>query len=216
MTIQVKHLNLSRGNKPVLNLPDWHVEKSSQGLLIGPSGCGKTTLLFALGGLIDADSGTININGSEITQLKNGAVDQWRGQNVGFVFQELHIIPHLSVLQNIMLAGQLADKTIDQDWLARVITMLNLNDLQNRYGYQLSTGEKQRVAIARAIAHQPQLLLADEPTSGLDDNNAFAVMDLLKQAATSVNATLLIATHDNRLKEKMPTFLALRKNGDAA
>jgi putative ABC transport system ATP-binding protein len=214
MAIHVKDLSLSRGGKPVLHLTNWWVEKSSQGLLVGPSGGGKTTLLFALGGLIKADSGSITINYNEITKLSN--LDQWRGQNIGFVFQELHIIPHLSVLQNIHMAGQLAGKAIDETWLSKSISMLNLEHLQSRYGYELSTGEKQRVAIARAIAHQPQLLLADEPTSGLDDNNAFAVLDLLKQAATSVNATLLIATHDSRLKEKMPTYLSLRSDGEVA
>ncbi len=216
MSLYIQNLILSRGGKKVLALQDWHVDKAAQGLLTGPSGSGKTTLLFAIGGLIALDGGMISVHGQNLADLPVGGIDRWRGQNVGFIFQELHIIPHLSVLQNIMLPGQLSGKIIDEEWLAKVTNMLNLKHLLDRYGYQLSTGEKQRVAIARAIVHKPQLLLADEPTSGLDDNNAAAVMGLLKMAANSVNATLLIATHDNRLKEKMPTYLALRSPGDVA
>jgi len=209
MSIHVRNLMLSRSGKKVLQLEEWFVDRATQGLLIGSSGCGKTTLLFALGGLIEADAGSISINDTDITQLKNGARDIWRGQHIGFVFQELHIIPHLSLLENILLAGQLADKEVDRNWLTRVVEMLNLSSLTHRYGYQLSTGEKQRVAIARAIAHRPLILLADEPTSGLDDINAQAVAELLKQAASFADAMLLIATHDNRLKATMPVLLDL-------
>jgi putative ABC transport system ATP-binding protein len=209
MSVVVKDLVLRYGAQDVLDLPLWQVAMGQQGLLAGSSGSGKTTLLYALGGLIPAHKGAITIANENITALSTGALDKWRGQQIGFVFQELHVIPHLSALQNILLAGQMAHKPIDATWLERVVTMLDLKKLLSRFGYQLSTGEKQRIAIARAIVHHPVLLLADEPTSGLDDRNAFAVLDLLQQAATTAGATLLIATHDSRLKDNLPTLLEL-------
>ena len=207
MALHVQNLQIKDRGNDILRIADWRIDTPAQGLITGPSGSGKTTLLYALSGLRPIANGTIDLNGQRIEQMKPAVRDAWRGRQIGFVFQDLHIIPHLTVQQNITLAASLTGFKIDTDWLDKIVDLLGLKNLLQRRGLQLSTGEKQRVAIARAIATRPNLILADEPTSGLDDTNAHNVASLLKQAAAFSHATLLIATHDRRLEQDFPVLL---------
>ena len=192
-------LNIRRSNAQALAFPAVRLAPGSRLLLLGPSGCGKTTWLSAIGGLLPPDDGTVHYDDQDIYKLPGRKRDRWRGQHCGFVFQTLHLIPALTVRQNIALAASLAGLKPDRQRIDSLLEKLNLTDKARRKPSALSQGEQQRAAIARAVINRPAIILADEPTSALDDAHAHAVMDLLEFCAAENNAALLVATHDARL-----------------
>ncbi len=171
--------------------------------VIGPSGCGKTTLLHLLAGLIRPRSGVIRILGQDLSQLRGGHLDHFRGQRIGLVFQRFHLLPALTVYENVLLAQRLARVPIDPARVEALFDRLNLAGLERHKPSMLSQGQAQRVAIARALVHGPELVMADEPTSALDDDHATEALALLRQSAQAVGAALLVVTHDQRVHGRL-------------
>lgn len=177
--------------------------------MLGESGSGKTTLLHLLGGLLKSQQGSIEVNGTDITKLYESALDRFRGQHYGFIFQRNHLISALSVEKNLLMAPFLAGFKQDRERVEEVLTQLGIAEKRHSAINELSLGQAQRVAIARAILNKPSLILADEPTSALDDKNCDRVSDLLLSVADKNKATLIIATHDQRLKNKIKNLIQL-------
>ena len=178
-------------------------------LLLGPSGCGKTTLLQLISGIRSSQTGDVWIENTQINKLSQARRDQFRGRHIGMIYQTSHFVRSLSVIENLALAQRFAGQSIDRTKLKGLLDKLNILDKANQKTYTLSQGEQQRVAIARALVNSPVLILADEPTSALDDQNTDAVLDLLVSQADQVNATLIVVTHDNRLKSKFDKRIEL-------
>jgi ABC-type lipoprotein export system ATPase subunit len=206
--VNVKNLQHTYTNKAI-HFPDFQCEKGEQMLVLGQSGCGKTTLLQLLGGMLSIQEGSIAIQNTDIKSLKNSQLDKFRGKNIGFVFQQHHFLSALNVEENLLLTQQLAGVKTDKNAIKTLLTQLNLSYKLKEKPTSLSQGEQQRVAIARALVHQPALILADEPTSALDDANCNEVIDLLKKQAKINNTTLVIVTHDARLKSHFNRTLNL-------
>lgn len=185
---------------PRISLPAVHLAAGEHCLLLGPSGCGKTTLLHVAAGLLRPESGSVRVADTDLAALEGTALDRFRGRHIGIVFQRLHLIPSLTVLQNLTAAQYCAGLPIDAVAAHAALARLGIDNKAGVFPAQLSHGQAQRASIARAIVNGPRLILADEPTSSLDDANAMLVLDLLVQQAQDCNAVLLIATHDARTK----------------
>jgi len=208
--LETKGLSYSYDGKTKLNFPDIKCQKGERWLLLGQSGSGKTTLLHLLGGLRQSKEGTILINEVNIGKLSTEKLDQFRGKHIGIVFQQSHFVKALTVGENLMLAQQLAGNSISKERIQMLLDRLNIGHKYHSKTHNLSQGEQQRVAIARALVNKPAIILADEPTSALDDTNCDEVIQLLEKQAAEENATLLIVTHDGRLKEKFKNRVLLK------
>ena len=192
-----------------ISFSDFTIDRNEPCLLLGESGSGKTTLLHLLGGLLRSQQGTIEVNGTDITKLSESALDHFRGQHYGFIFQRNHLISALSVEKNLLIAPFLAGLKQDRERVEEVLTQLGIAEKKYSAIRELSLGQAQRVSIARAILNKPSVILADEPTSALDDKNCDRVSDLLLSVAEQNKATLIIATHDQRLKNKIKNLIQL-------
>lgn len=192
-----------------MSFPDIKCARGEHWLLLGQSGCGKTTLLHLLAGLRSPSTGSVMIGDTNISTLRPSKQDKFRGRNVGIVFQEPHFVRALNVEDNLALTQSLSGNSVDHDKIKSLLKRLNLAHKIHAYPRALSQGEKQRVAIARALINDPVVILADEPTSALDDNNTNEVINLLEEQAKAANATLLVVTHDTRLKAKFPNQITL-------
>ncbi len=206
--LRTKLLQYQYSDGQSFNFPDISCDKKDRLLIIGSSGVGKSTLLHLLGGLLNAQSGSIILNQKEMVGLKPSALDRFRGDNIGIIFQKNHFVASLSVLDNLKIA-QFFGGAEDEQKCKNLLERLNILDKANKSIHTLSEGEKQRVAIARAIVNNPTLILADEPTSALDDNNCDEVIELLEEQAGVAGAALVIVTHDTRLKEKVSNQITL-------
>lgn len=180
-------------------LDELAIEEGEQVALIGPSGCGKSTLLNLIAGIVKPDSGSVEVNGRRVDQLPAGQSDRFRGQSIGYIFQELNLIAALTALENVMLGLRFGRAMPRNQWGPRAREMLDLVGLGHRRHHKpaaLSIGEQQRVAIARALVNQPALLLADEPTGSLDPATGAQVFSLLLRLCVEQTLTLLVVTHD--------------------
>ena len=195
--------------KPVLNVPEWQAQQGAQWLMLGPSGSGKTTLLHVLAGILRPALGQVTVAGQDLNALTPSAMDRFRGKNIGIVLQRLHLISSLTVMKNLLLAQYMAGETQDAARVRDVLASLDMTDKADARPHELSHGQAQRVAVARAVVNKPKLLLADEPTSNLDDERCVQVLDLLLDQAKACGATLVIATHDQRIKSRVPNQYAL-------
>jgi putative ABC transport system ATP-binding protein len=166
-------------------------------------------LLHLLGGLLSPTSGSIQVGNTELGQLRASALDQFRGKNIGIVFQKSHFVRALTIGENLALAQQLAGLKPNRERIVELLERLNIGDKFRLKPDRLSIGEQQRAAIARALVNQAPIILADEPTSALDDHNATEVIDLLEEQAKALGSTLLVVTHDKRLKDRFPNQIAL-------
>jgi len=207
--LQTKTLHYSYDGRTQLHFPDIGCKKGEHWLLLGQSGSGKTTLLHLLGGLLSPSGGIVNIADTNIASLKGSALDRFRGQRVGIIFQKAHFVKSLTVEENLLLAQQLAGAPASKSRIRELLERLNVGHKYRSKPDRLSAGEQQRVAIARALINQPAIILADEPTSALDDVNCTEVIHLLEEQATAVSATLLVVTHDSRLKAAFPNQINL-------
>ena len=215
LAIDVANLRFSYDSAEILRLDKLQVGVGESMAIVGPSGCGKTTLLHLLAGLVQPTAGQVKIFGQDLSRLRNSQLDRFRGQHIGLIFQRFHLLPALTVLQNITLARYLARATANGALLAELFERLNLNGLEHHKPSMLSHGQAQRVAIARALVHQPRLLMADEPTSALDDGRAAAVITLLEETAAAVGSALLVVTHDQRIRGRLGSELELAKSEPA-
>lgn len=207
--IEVKDLTYHYSIDHPITFPDFSYAQGEQALILGESGCGKTTLLHLLSGLLKPRGGYVSINGQKLNTLSGAQLDQFRGANIGVVFQTPHFIEALTVKENLLFAQTLAGKKKDLETVKQILSDLSIPHKLDSSVKSLSQGEKQRVTIARALVNHPTLILADEPTSALDDKNCHAVIKLLKEQAKKNNATLLIVTHDNRLNDEFEQKLRL-------
>ena len=200
----VSQLAHAYDGKTVLRVNAWQAEQGAQWLILGPSGSGKTTLLHVLAGILRSTSGIVTVANQDLGALSPSALDRFRGKQVGIVLQRLHLIDSLTVLNNLLLAQYMAGEAQDAARVREVLASLDLGDKANAHPHELSHGQAQRVAVARAVVNKPKLLLADEPTSNLDDARCLQVLDLLLAQAKACGATLVIATHDQRIKSRVP------------
>lgn len=207
--LQSSNLSFQYTKGTNLVFPDLEIKAHQHTLVLGDSGSGKTTLLHLLSGLSKPSSGVVQLVEQNLYQLKAGALDAFRAKNMGFIFQEAHLLQNLTVLENIKLAQSLAKFPVQEEAIYAVLTQLQLQDKANSLPKELSRGQRQRTAIARALINKPALLIADEPTASLDDNNTQRVLDLLLQMADTHGSTLLIATHDKRIKDQFTNFYQL-------
>ena len=172
------------------------VEKGEFLAVVGASGSGKSTLLHVMGGVDSVNNGKIIVDNKDITTLNDDEMSVFRRRKVGFVFQSYHLIPVLTVEENIKMPVLLDHKKPDREYIDHIIELLGLKDRRKHLPSQLSGGQQQRTAIARALANRPSLILADEPTGALDPTNGNEVMALLGDSVKKLNQTLVLITHN--------------------
>ena len=209
--VEIRGLTAGYDGRTVLVLGHFNVAAGQHTLVLGPSGCGKTTLLNILSGIALPMSGEVRVNGTHLNELNGGERDHFRGRHIGLVMQRLHLISALTVEANLQLAQKLAGVPADGGRILAILETLGIGEKRRAYPRQLSQGEAQRVAIARAVMNHPALILADEPTAALDDGNCNAAINLLFEQAREHGATLLVATHDQRIKPRFNQVLELAK-----
>ena len=172
------------------------VQKGESLAVVGASGSGKSTLLHVMGGVDTVTSGKVIVDDRDITTLKDEEMSVFRRRKIGFVFQSYHLIPVLTVEENIQMPILLDHKKPDREYIDHIIEMLGLKDRRKHLPNQLSGGQQQRAAIARALANRPSLILGDEPTGALDSTNGNEVMALLQDSVKKLNQTLVLITHN--------------------
>ena len=172
------------------------IDKGEIVSIVGASGSGKSTLLHVMGGVDTPNSGNVIVDGRDITTLSDEEMSVFRRRKIGFVFQSYHLIPVLTVEENINMPILLDHRKPDREYIDHVIEMLGIKDRKKHLPSQLSGGQQQRVAIARALANRPALILADEPIGALDSKNGNEVMTLLQDSVRKLDQTLVIITHN--------------------
>lgn len=205
--VRVEDCFLKLGPKTKFYCEKFYAPPKSKIALWGPSGCGKSTLLNLISGLLRPERGKIFVNGVEITALSESKLDQFRGENIGFIFQTFNLLPPFTALQNVILGMRFSDTIPASEWKPTAKRLLQYVGLEKRLHNkpsQLSVGEQQRVAIARAVANKQKLIVADEPTGSLDPKTAQSVLDLLLKVCDEQGLTLLLVTHDKSIAERLP------------
>jgi len=206
--VEIKNLSKSyrRGSQvlPVLTGVFLDIKKGEFIALMGPSGSGKTTLLNLIAGIDKADSGSIRVNGVEITSLSENELAAWRASNVGFIFQFYNLIPVLTAFENVELPLLLSNlsKKERRTHVELALKVVNLSDRMDHRPGQLSGGQQQRVAIARAVVTDPTILVADEPTGDLDRSSAEEILELMDRLVNELGKTIIMVTHDPRAAKK--------------
>jgi len=200
---------LGKKQLTVLENVNLSIQRGEKVFLCGPSGAGKTTLLYTLAGLESPQVGHVIIDGTDLYALSRSAQARFRNQRIGYIFQNYHLLPELTALENVMVPGAIGGK--DQEDQARTaLARVGLADRADHMPAELSGGEQQRVAIARAIVNEPDILFADEPTGNLDSRNSQAIMELLLQLVSEKRTTLIVVTHDPSLARQGDRVLTLR------
>ena len=177
------------------------IEQGSFTAIVGTSGSGKSTLLHMLGGLDIPTSGSVCVDGQELSSMEPNELAIFRRRKIGFIFQNYNLIPSLSVYDNIVLPVELDGRTVDQLYLNEITATLGLSDKLNRKPNKLSGGQQQRVAIARALAAKPAIILADEPTGNLDSHTSQEVVGLLKATGRQFHQTIVMITHNDEIAQ---------------
>lgn len=202
----------AKNQSAALNGIDLIIDKEEFIVISGPSGSGKTTLLNIIGGLDSASEGSVELEGTSITELDENALALFRREHIGFVFQAYNLIPVLTVRENISYVMQLLGYTQDE-CNARVMEVAKELDIHlylDSFPDQLSGGQQQRVAVARAVASKPQLILADEPTANLDTHNGEKLMELMRRLNEEEKITILFSSHDPLVINKARRSIVLR------
>jgi putative ABC transport system ATP-binding protein len=191
--VQIENLQKEFGNVRALDGVSFDVGAGEWIAIMGPSGSGKTTLINILGGLDTPTSGRALVDGTDVARLDESGLARFRAQKIGFIFQQFHLVPYLTALENVMLA-QYFHSTTDENEARQALARVGLSDRIEHLPGQLSGGEQQRVAVARALINHPKLVLADEPTGNLDEANEEIVLRLLRELH-SEGHTILMVTH---------------------
>ena len=211
MYIEIKDLKKSYGEGEsyvqVLKGVKAGVEKGRMCVIQGTSGSGKSTLLNCIGGLDEADSGSISVDGTEIVGMTGNKLSDYRRDNLGFIFQFYNLVPNLTVKENIQVCEYLSENPLDMDEL---LNTLGISELRDKFPSQLSGGQQQRCAIARALIKNPKLLLCDEPTGALDSNTSRDILVLLETINKKYGTTMLIVTHNNSIKQMVDQVIFLK------
>lgn len=211
--VEVEALEHGFGGRPVLDLPSWRVGAGEHCLVVGPSGSGKSTLLHLLAGVAAPRAGAVRVAGQDLAALAPSARDRFRGRKIGLLLQTFHLLDTLSVFDNVRLARRLAGLPEDRTRCREVLEALGVAEFARARPFTLSHGQAQRVALARAVVNRPAVLLADEPTSSLDDESCGRVAALIEAEAARHGATLVVATHDSRLRSRFERRLVLGAGG---
>ncbi len=211
MYLEVKRLKKSYGEGgsyvEVLKGVDLSVEKGVMCVIQGASGSGKSTLLHCIGGLDEAGSGSVSVDGMEICGLTPEELSDYRRANLGFVFQFYNLVPNLTVKENIQVCEYLTGSPLD---LGELLDTLGLAGHQDKFPPQLSGGQQQWCAIARALIKNPKLLLCDEPTGALDSHTSREILELLEEVNRKYGTTILIVTHNNAIRQMVDQVVYLK------
>lgn len=207
--VQTTDLKYAYDGGQTLSFPNLELPAGEHLLIIGPSGVGKTTLLHLLSGLLPPAQGTIRIGETELTALNRKELDQFRGSHMGIVFQQYHFIKSLTVSENMKLRQSYPQNVEDKQRRNLLSERLGLADFSSKKVTELSQGQRQRLSIALGLIHQPKIVFADEPTSNLDDENCDKVVQLLKDEAEICKSSLVIITHDQRVKSHFKNQVVL-------
>ncbi|WP_349436276.1 ABC transporter ATP-binding protein [Pararhizobium sp. A13] len=212
--IELKNADLTLGQAAasvhVLKGMDLAIDAGESVGIVGPSGSGKSTLLMVLAGLERLDSGEITIDGTPLHGLSEDRVAEFRGRNIGIVFQSFHLIPNMTALENVAVPLELANVRNAFEIARQELASVGLGERLSHYPGQLSGGEQQRVAIARALAPAPKLLIADEPTGNLDAETGRQVADLIFSKQAERDMTLVLVTHDASLAARCSRQVRVR------
>ena len=212
MSLSIQHLAKHYGQTPVFSQVNLQVAAGEFVAIIGESGVGKSTLLNCMAGLDTWNNGSVVLDGQDLAQLNDDQLAHLRREKTGFVFQAFHVLPHLSVAQNVALPLMLLGRQ-NPAQVQAMLDAMSLNDLGERLPQQLSGGQLQRVAIARALIHEPKLLLADEPTGNLDPRTAERVMDALIHQMRASGAAMVLVTHSVAAARRADRVLTLTATG---
>lgn len=206
------HLTLGdgAGRVHILKGVTLEIEAGQSVGLVGPSGSGKSTLLMVMAGLERADDGSVQVAGSELGPLSEDALAQFRGQNVGIIFQSFHLVPNMTALENVAVPLELAGRSDAFEKAEAELKAVGLGHRLHHYPAQMSGGEQQRVAVARALVVEPKILIADEPTGNLDETTGAQIVDLMFAVQKERKTTLVLVTHDPALAEKCDRTIRVR------
>lgn len=211
MFIEISNIKKSYGTGEskvdVLRGISFEVEKGEICVLLGPSGSGKSTLLNIIGGIDDADSGYISINGEKIENMKERALTDYRRRHLGYIFQMYNLIPNLNIKENVESGAYLSDHPLDVD---DILKTLGLYEHRHKLPSQLSGGQQQRCSIGRAIVKNPDILLCDEPTGALDYNTSKEILRLIETVNRKYNTTIIMVTHNEAIKDMADKVVKLR------
>jgi len=210
--IKVSDIHKSYGKVEVLKGINLEVKKGEIVSIVGKSGAGKTTLLQIIGTILNADRGSIIINGVEVSNLKEKAVSKFRNKNLGFVFQNHQLLPEFTALENVMIPGLITGKSKKQveEKAKEILDFLDLSTRLNHKPKELSGGEQQRVAVARALLNSPEVILADEPSGNLDTQNKEELHKLFFTLRDKFNQTFIIVTHDMSLAKMSDRTITMK------
>lgn len=198
--LEVENISYKVDGRLILPPLSFSLNAGEKMLVLGPSGSGKTTLLAILAGLLRPTGGEVRYDDQSLYEQSTAEMDRFRGENMGIIFQSHHLVKPLTVLQNLRLGLSFGGKTAKKTRIEQTLQRLNLSQKAGQKASTLSMGEAQRLAVARAVIGQPKWILCDEPTSALDDANAEATLHLLEEEARDCGASLIVVTHDNRVK----------------
>lgn len=211
MFIEISDIKKSYGTGEskvdVLKGIGFEVEKGEFCVLLGPSGSGKTTLLNIIGGIDDADSGYISINGEKIENMKEKSLTEYRRRHLGYIFQMYNLIPNLNIKENVETGAYLSEKPLEVD---DILKTLGLYEHRHKLPSQLSGGQQQRCSIGRAIVKNPDILLCDEPTGALDYNTSKEILRLIETVNKKYNTTIIMVTHNEAIKDMADKVVKLR------
>jgi lipoprotein-releasing system ATP-binding protein len=189
-------------NLPILDIPQFAIAAGEQVVLRGESGCGKTTLLHIISGLVSCDSGSILLDGVELTKYSEAGRDRIRAAKMGYVFQTFNLLPAFTAIENVKIGMKFSRKGVSHARAKELLEKVGLGSRLNYLPKQLSVGQQQRVAVARALANQPRLLLADEPTANVDPANQATIIELIQEVCRVEQVAILIVTHSDEVARK--------------